>query len=197
MISINKAIKTAGTLFLLAMVSSLVGGGLIATAKQQSVLLTGAILEVINAISVLGIGVLLFPVLKHVWKSAALAYLGFRSLEALVCFSAAILPLLDLANGTNLRSFHTGTLIPLFFCGGALILYTVLFKYRLLPRFICIWGWIGVLLIIYLNVYQPQGEAAMLYALPIILNEIFMGIWLIVKGFSTGRKLQKMKYEFI
>lgn len=197
MISTNKAIKAAGALFLTAMVSSLVGGGLIETAKQHSILVAGSILETINAVSVLGIGILLFPVLKKVWKSAALAYLGFRSVEALVCLSAAVLPLLGLTNGAELRSFHTGTLVPLFFCGGALIFYTILFKYRLLPRFISIWGWIGVLLIIYLNVYQPQGETAMLFALPIILNEIFMGIWLIIKGFSKGRKLQKIKYEFI
>ncbi len=197
MISTNKAIKISGVLFLTAMVSSLSGGGLIETATSQSVLIAGVLLEVINALSVLGIGILLFPILKRLWKSAALAYLGFRTLEALVCFSAAILPLLALSESTDIRAFHTGTLIPLFFCGGALIFYTVLFKYQLLPRFISIWGWIGVLLIIYLNVYQPQGEGAVLFALPIILNEIFLGIWLIVKGFSTERKLQKMKYEFI
>ncbi|WP_167618613.1 DUF4386 domain-containing protein [Maribellus sediminis] len=191
MISTNKATKTAGVLFLTAMVSSLVGDGMIESAKHQSILLAGAILEAINAVSVLGIGILLFPVLKKVWKSAAFAYLGFRSVEALVCLSAAILPQLGLINAANLRSFHTGTLIPLFFCGGALIFYTVLFKYRLLPHFISIWGWIGVLLIIYLNVYQPQGEETMLFALPIILNEIFMGIWLIMKGFNLKIKIIK------
>ncbi|WP_340113064.1 DUF4386 domain-containing protein [Maribellus mangrovi] len=184
MISTNKAIKASGALFLTAMVSSLVGGGLIETANEQLLLIAGVILEMFNAISVMGIGILLFPVLKRVWKSAAIGYLGFRMVEALVCLSAALLPLLALTNGTELRAFHTGTLIPLFFCGGALIFYTVLFKYQLLPRFISIWGWAGVLLIIYLNVYQPQGELVLLFALPIILNEFFLGVWLIRKGIS-------------
>jgi len=191
MIASNKAVKVSGVLFLTAMVASLVGGGLIESANEQLILATGVMLEIINALAVLGIGVLLFPVLKRVWRSAAFAYLGFRSVEALVCLSAAILPLIGLTNGSELRAFHTGTLIPLFFCGGALIFYTVLFKYRLLPRFIIIWGWAGVLLIVYLNVYQPQGETAMLFALPIILNEIFLGIWLIVKGLNMN--LKKLK----
>jgi len=190
MITPKTAIKLSGALFLIAMVSSLLGGGLIETAKEQSILILGAILETINALSVLGIGILFFPILKKVWRSAAFAYFGFRSIEALVCLSAAILPLIGLTNDSELRAFHTGTLIPLFFCGGALIFYTVLFKYRLLPRFISIWGWAGVLLIVYLNGYQPQGETAMLFALPIILNEIFLGIWLIVKGLSVSGELQ-------
>ncbi|HYQ55969.1 MAG TPA: DUF4386 domain-containing protein [Draconibacterium sp.] len=187
MIASNKAVKASGVLFLLAMVASLVGGGLIESANEPSILATGVLLEIINALAILGIVVLLFPFLKKVWKKAALAYLGFRSVEALICLSAAILPLLSLTQGAELRVFHTGTLIPLFFCGGALIFYTILFKYRLLPRFISIWGWTGVLLILYLNVYQSQGEAAMIYALPIILNEIFLGIWLILKGDSITR----------
>lgn len=191
MITSKTDIKVSGVLFLTAMVASLVGGGLIESANEQSILATGVMLEIINALSVLGIGVLLFPVLKKVWRSAAFAYLGFRSVEALVCLSAAILPLLSLTQGTELRAFHTGTLIPLFFCGGALIFYTLLYKYRLLPRLISIWGWVSVLLIIYLNGYQPLGETAMLFALPIILNEIFLGIWLIVKGLNMNPKKQK------
>ena len=186
MIASKTAIKVSGVLFLTAMVSSLIGGGLIETAKRQSMLTVGVMLEMINAFSVLGIGVILFPVLKKVWRSAALAYLGFRSVEALVCLSAAILPLLILTNSAELRAFHTGTLIPLFFCGGALIFYTILVKYQLLPRFISIWGWVGVLLIIYLNGYHAKGEAALAFVLPIILNEIFLGIWLVVKGFNNN-----------
>ncbi len=194
MISTIKAIKVSGALFLIAMVSSLVGGGLIETAKVQSVLIFGVILETINAISVLGIGVFLYPVLKQIWRNAALAYLGFRSLEALVCLSAAVLPLLALSNVAELRTFHTGILIPLFFCGGALIFYNILFWYRLLPGFISVWGWVGVILIIYLNVFQPQGETTILFALPIILNEILLGIWLIVKGNDFQQKSNYYEY---
>ncbi len=184
MISVRKATKVSGILFLTAMVTSLHGGGLIETAEEQSILIAGAILELINALSVFGIGILLFPVLKKVWKGASFGYLGFRAVEALVCLTAAILPLLEVTKVADLRTFQTGTLIPLFFSGGALIFYTLLFKHRLLPRFISVWGVVGVLLIIYLNVSQLQGNSAMLFALPIILNEIFLGIWLIVKGFK-------------
>lgn len=184
MISTKKAIKLSGILFLTAMASSLAGGGIIETEPDHPLLFTGVFLEVLNAISVMGIGILLYPVLKRAWKNAAHVYLAFRIMEALVCLSAAIIPLFIFESNSSLRAFHTGTLIPLFFCGGALIFYTVLFFHQLLPRYISIWGWMGVLLIVYLNVYHPQGDAAMLFALPIILNEIFLGTWLIVKGFN-------------
>lgn len=183
--------RIAGALFLLAMITSLTGGLLIETAKGQAILITGVMLEAINALSVLGIAFLLFPVLKQVWRYAAHAFMGFRILESMACLSAALIPLFAFGDGTNLRTFHTGTLIPLFFCGGAFVFYTVLFKHQLLPRFIAIWGWIGVLLIIYLNVYQPQGESAILFALPIISNEIFLGIWLISKGLNYNPEIKK------
>ena len=189
MISVRKATKVSGILFLTAMVTSLLGGGIIETGPNRPLLALAVFLEMINALSVFGIGILLFPVLDKKWNSAARVYLGFRLLEALACLIAALLPVFAFLDFAGSRSFYTGTLIPLFFCGGALIFYALLFKHRLLPRFISVWGWIGVMLIIYLNVYQPQGNAAMLFALPIILNEIFLGTWLIVKGFKQKTKL--------
>lgn len=184
MISINRAISVSGVLFLTAIVTSLLGGGMIESKPGQPLLIIAVFLEVANALSVFGIGILLFPILKQVWKNATHVYLGLRMLEALACLSAALIPLFTFYENSGLRAFHTGTLIPLFFCCGALIFYTILFKYRLLPRFITVWGWFGVMLIIYLNVNQPQGESAMLFAIPIILNEIFLGIWLMAKGFN-------------
>ena len=185
--SIKRNTKIAGALFLVAMISSLVGGGLIESLPNNSktpILYVGILLEIINAISVFGIGILLLPVLKQVWNIVAQVYFGFRIMEALACLSAALIPLFLFGESSDLRVFHTGTLIPLFFCSGALIFYTLLYASQLIPRFISIWGWVGVLFIIYLNVFQPQGEIAILFALPIILNEIFLGIWLITKGFN-------------
>ena len=94
--SYNRNAKLAGALFLIAMVSSLVGGGFIESVpnnSKNSILYIGILLEIINALSVFGIGVLLFPVLKQIWNIAAKVYFGFRIIEALVCLSAAIVPL--------------------------------------------------------------------------------------------------------
>ncbi len=185
--SLKKTAKLVGALFLIAMVTSLLGGGLIETVQQQSdnpLLVAGVLLEVINALSVLGIGILLYPVLKSFHSGAAKAYLGLRILESLACLAAPLI-LIFWTNRSDLRVIFTSSVIPLFFCCGALVLYSVLSKYRLLPRFISIWGFIGVAGIVALNTFKIQSSLGMILALPIILNEIFMGIWLIVKGFNT------------
>jgi hypothetical protein len=46
---------------------------------------------------------------------------------------------------------------------------------------------VSVLIINLLSLKLEIGmEISMIFALPIILNEIFMGIWLIVKGFNPS-----------
>ena len=183
--SVNRA-KYAGILFLVAMIASLAGGGLLESTndeKSNSLFIIGIILEIINALAVLGIGIFLFPVLKSFRKSAATTYLGLRIIEALACLAAPLV-LVIFSNSEELRMLFTGKLIPLFFCSGALVLYTVLFVSQILPRFISVWGFIGVAGIIVLNVVNLESSAGMLLALPIILNEILLGIWLIVKGFN-------------
>ena len=84
---------------------------------------------------------------------------------------------------TDPRSELLGILVPIFFGLGALIFYALVFKTRLLPRFISIWGFAGVLLMGALNIFD-LGDSSMFFALPIITNEIFLGIWLIAKGFN-------------
>lgn len=180
----RKATRIAGVLFIVALLASLIGGGLIETAKEQPKLIAGVIMEIVNAVAVLGIGILLFSVLKQFSENAVYAYLGFRIIESLACFSASFVVL---TGSTELRVFHSGILIPSFFCGGALIFYTILFRYRLLPRFIAIWGLVGVLLIIFLNVFKPEGQTGLMLALPIVLNEILLGIWLISRGLKIDQ----------
>lgn len=178
--------KLTGTLFLTAMAASLVGGGLIETANGETnelLIATGVILEIVNALSVFGIGILLYPILKNFQKKTAQSYLFLRILEATACLAAPLV-LVAFSNTTELRMLFTGKLIPLFFCSAAIVLYSILYLYRLLPRFISVWGLIGVAGIIVLNFANIKASAGMLLALPIILNEIFMGIWLIVKGFN-------------
>jgi hypothetical protein len=89
---------------------------------------------------------------------------------------------------TFIRSFSAGLPLALFFCLGAYCLYIGLYQSRLLPRFIPVWGLIAVTMVLGMNIFiqfQPLGMAVnMVLALPMILNEIFMGLWLIVKGFN-------------
>jgi hypothetical protein len=207
-----------GILFLIAMVSSLVGGGLIesvistpdylvsASANQNQVL-TGMFLELINGISVVGIGILMLPILKKFNKSMAYGYVGLRIIESVSIIISAIIPLSIvklsqeyLASGASNDSYFqtqgalliaergwgVSIFIPVFFSLGALLFYYLLYTSKLVPRFIPVWGFIGVVSIVTLNLIGTTSNIGMILALPIISNEIFLGVWLIIKGFNSS-----------
>jgi hypothetical protein len=56
------------------------------------------------------------------------------------------------------------------------------------PRLISVWGLLAVVLMVARNLLVAFGVsigADMVLVLPIILNEIFLGIWLMAKGFNA------------
>jgi hypothetical protein len=174
-----------------------------AAAANQGTLLAGIFLELTCADCVVGIAMFMSPILKTASPTLAAGYLGFRTVEAVFCALMTIAPtsLITLAGkpvtATSsgaaqtvilIRSFSSGLPLALFFCLGAYCLYTGLLRGHLLPRFIPVWGLIAVTLVVVLNIiiqFHPlEMTVNMLLALPMILNEIFMGIWMIVKGFN-------------
>jgi hypothetical protein len=216
--------KTAGfvgALFLTAMVASLLGGGFVESvisapnhlimSENETLLIVGVLLELVNAIAVIGIGVLMFTVLKRHNETMALGYFSIRIVEAVFCTMIVISPLslirlsheyatagagavqFPMTGALSIaeRASVSGLLIPVFFSLGALLLYSSLYQSKLLPRFISVWGFVAAVLILILNLLSTFGlelgmGLSMVFALPIILNEIFMGIWLIAKGFNPS-----------
>jgi hypothetical protein len=110
-----------GALILTATTSYLVGDALIASAVDQerlsnpneAQLVTGALLEFVNAAAVVGIGVLLFPILRRYREGMALAYAGTGIIESALLLVSALfvlllLPLNEAADAAQLQA--TGTL---------------------------------------------------------------------------------------
>jgi hypothetical protein len=215
----KKTAKIVGALFLTAMVASLLGGGLVesvlsspdtlmAVSENASLVIFGTLLELLNAIAVIGIAVLLFSYLRQHSLNMALGYLALRIVEAVFCSIIVIGPLslvalsqqytptqaaaLSAAGSLAMagRASVSGVLIPVFFGIGALLFYTSAYQSRLLPRLLAAWGLIGAVLILancLLQMLNPELSTGvqMIFALPIISNEIFLGIWLMLKGFNT------------
>jgi hypothetical protein len=213
--------RIVGALFLIAMVTSLLGGvwlesitgepGYLAEVSSQGTqVLLGVLLELVNCIAVVGIAALLFPLMRVQNGALAAGYLGARVVEVVVLSVAALSPLLLVTLGEEYlaagapdaayfetagalvmaaRGHLASLLTPIFFSLGALLLYVFLYRSRLVPRFIPIWGFIGVAAMFTLNMVQAFGmsiSAAMVFVLPMILNEIFLGLWLLVRGFSPS-----------
>ena len=152
----RKTAATVGALFLIAMVASLVGGGLVesvisvpdtftAISENETLLTAGILLELVNAIAVVGIGVLMFTVLKRHNETLATGYLSLRIVEAVFCSVIVVSPLslirlseeyattgadtvhLNMAGALSIaeRASVSGLLVPVFFslgCSPALFL---------------------------------------------------------------------------
>lgn len=182
---------------------------LVRAAAGPAGLWTGVALELVNALAVIVIAVALYGIVKRASEGMALGYLAFRVVEAAALVAAAILPIRMIGLGRQLataeaaarsdlgvvgeqlvatRAWLAGVPVPLFFCLGALLLYAWLFRSRMLPRFIPVWGLLGVVGIAVVNVVDVGTATAMILALPIILNELFMGGWLLFRGFSRGAR---------
>jgi hypothetical protein len=178
-------------------------------SAQKNQVLLGVLLELVNCLAVVGIAAALFPLMKEQNEALAAGYLGTRVVEAVILSMAAISPLLLVtlsqeylaAGASNAGYFQSaGTLVmaarehlaslltPIFFSLAALLLYYFLYRSRLVPRFIPVWGFIAVAALLTWNMLEAFGmsiSAGMVFALPMILNEILLGIWLIAKGFNV------------
>lgn len=175
-----------------------------------SLVMSGVLLELLNGIAVIGIAVMMFPIFKKFNEALALGYVAFRIIEAVIVFAAVISPLALLslsqeyasggaadssyfpsvwASFVTLRTILAAQMLGIFFSLAALLFYYLIYQSKLLPRFISIWGLIAAILILAWNLLELIGisiSGGLFLALPIILNEIFMGIWLIVKGFNSS-----------
>lgn len=216
----RKVAIITGALFLTAIVTSLGGGiwletmlsapdSLSTIAGNESQVVMGVLIELINCVAVIGIAMLLYPVFKQLNEALAIGYVGFRLTEAIILVMAVVSPLVlvtlsqeyttaGAADATyfqslaaillSARSYLTGLLVTVFFSLSALVLYYLSYQSRLIPRFISVWGFIAVLLVFAWNLLEAFGistDVGIIFGLPMILNEVILGIWLIVKGFNT------------
>ena len=223
MIIIKKSSRIVGILFLTAMVASLLGAGLVESilsapdylkeiSENETRMVIGALLELLNGIAVIGIGVLMFSILRQHNETIARGYLALRIVEAVFCSVIVISPLSLMALSQEYlkagsteavvfqitgalsiaeRSSVANLLIPIFFSLGALVLYSSLYQSKLLPRFIAASGFVAAVLVIINTILltftvKLSMAISLIFVLPIITNEIFLGVWLIVKGFSPA-----------
>ena len=172
----------------------------------------GVLLELTNHIAVVGIAVVIYPVLKPFSERLALGYVAARSIEA-VLFAVGTLHLLTLvfvghefvdAGAPTSSFFHTlgsvlhaghdwdnAALAFTAFSLGALMLNYLLFRARLVPRWISAFGFLAAgsilaaRMMVISGIDLPSGTVTMLDA-PIFLQEMVFAVWLIVRGFDAS-----------
>ena len=181
-----------GLLFLVSTLAFMIGSNLIQSflideTQNKPPLILGVILEIICGVAVVGIGVLMFPILKMFNKRLALGYVVFRVVECTIIIVGGIylLSLLELM-------WKYEMIIFVFTALGGLLFSYLLFQSKLIPRYLSGLGIIGYAMLLLgvvldmFSIFNINDGAGMLIYLPGGLFELFLPIWLFVKGFNSS-----------
>jgi len=185
-------------------------------AADETQIRIAALLDLVTAAAVVAIPIMLFSILKRHGETISVGYLVARVLEAVVIIVGAIglLALLvvsqDFVAGTqgDAASFETlGSMLlgvrdltdplgtQLIFALTAAILNYSLYRTRLVPRFLSIWGLVGMPLMLasgLLGLFgnDPFSTTSIVLAAPLAINEMALVVWLLVKGYNSPQTAQ-------
>jgi hypothetical protein len=176
-------------------------------AGPDTAIIIGGILEIFMALACIGTAVVLYPVLKRQNEGIAMGFIGTRVLEASTIFAdvVCLLTIVTLRRaGVGADGLVTGkTLVAmygLFRLGqnlmpavNDLLLGSLLYQSRLVPRIMPLLGLIGAPFLIANTIVVMFGiTSGPIYlltgigVLPIALFEFSLGVWLTVKGFDPS-----------
>jgi hypothetical protein len=175
--------------------------------------LVGGFLEVIVALAGIGTAVTLYPVMKRQSEGLALGFVTSRVVEGIMIFTGVVSLLslvtvhqdLGAAAGANAASLvatgasHVAVYKWTFLLSqslmpgiNALLLGSLMYRSRLVPRIIPVTGLIGGPLLVIavfamlLGQHSSLTGLATLPVIPVAAWEFSLGIWLIVKGFRPS-----------
>ncbi len=213
--SLRKTALVAGAFYLLTFVSiptlalygSVRGPNYIVGPGPDTSVILGGVLEMIVALACIGTAVTLYPVVKRQNEGVALGFVGVRVLEAATIY-AGIVSLLSVVTlrqaGAGAGALVTGQALVAqyywtFLLGqsflpavNAVLLGSLLYQSRLVPRVLPVLGFIGAALLVAAwtaTLFGLLGQVSALSALaaiPIALWEFSLGIYLVVKGFKPS-----------
>ncbi|MGM0879659.1 MAG: DUF4386 domain-containing protein [Bacillota bacterium] len=173
---------------------------------DRTKVIAGIFFELINSAAVVGIALLMFPILKQHNEAIALGYFGSRIIESALLIVSTLSPLVLItlseeyitAGATGDSYFQTiGSaaikghymafeMAMLVLSLGSLIFCYLLYKTKLIPRFISVIGLIGYAALFASGCSAIFGyDIGTILYIPGALFEIIFPIWLIVKGFNS------------
>jgi hypothetical protein len=219
--SYRKTAIAVGVIYLLGMVVGVGGNVLIqsmlgasdplaSVGANRMLVAVGVVLWLIAVAGDAAHGILMFPVLKRFSERIAFGYFGARIMDAIFVGIMALLILfqIPLANEylkagapeivqamsavlmqAQLYAYHFGMLTV--GVAGLMLCY-LFYKTQLLPRFLGVWGLVGYAVILGGSVLEVLGFSLnSIHTIPGGLWELFIGVWLILKGFSASPVLDE------
>ena len=181
----------------------------IATNEGQMIILTA--MKFLMGVACAGIGLALYPILRRYNEGLAFGAAGFRVIEGALDIVGALLLVLLLvlsqefvkAGAPESSYFQTADVlinagtdwlqhvaVLLTFSIGALMYYIVFYQFKLVPRWLSVWGLVGITLtitsalLVMFHLVPPFGTIQILLNLPILPQEMVLAVWLIAKGIN-------------
>jgi len=194
---------------------------LTAVAANESSIVLGALLVLVMGFPLAMIPVIMFPIFRKYNEPLALGSVVFRGvLEAVTYMVIAICWLMFIPAGqafvnagavdaTTFQAmgnfikqavYWTEHLLALVFTIGALMLYWLFYKTKLIPSWLALWGFFGAILYFaapVLNLFDPQHPALSLgvkwgnLMAPLAIQEMVFALWMIIKGFNPSAPVSK------
>ncbi len=188
------------------------GDPLAAAAANANQLIVAALCVLLMCLALAMVPVVLYPVLRRHSEVLALGYVVFRgALETVAGLVVPVAWLLLVApgqlavqagaatasglQGAGALLLKAGGEFPfagMIFLLGALMFYTVLYRSRLVPRWLTVWGLAAVIPYLaaeFLGLFgllDPMSSTATLLYLPMAVQEMVLAVWLIAKGFNPA-----------
>jgi Domain of unknown function (DUF4386) len=176
-------------------------------SANSTMVAIGALLWLLAVAGDAAHGVLMFPILRRHHERVAFGHLGARILDAVFIAVMVLFILLQIPLGSEyLRAGAADTAylqalssivqqgqlyaydigMTTLGVAGVLLNYTLL-RAKLIPRPLALWGLIGYGIIFAGMVSEVMGSGlGLASSIPGGLWEVFIGVWLIVKGFSPA-----------
>ena len=182
------------------------------TYPNRMTVMTGVLIEFAGVIGLIFIPILLYPFLRIYNQALAFGYISIRLFEVVLLSFAQITKLSIIGLSQNYLassgdpSFFLnmgdmiqavlywadsgGLLYIIVFVLGATLFYYGLIRTKLIPRWISVFGIVSAVILLIASMmfyweYIP-AETAILFMLPLALQEIIMALWMFAKGFNTS-----------
>lgn len=183
-----------------------------ASVQHSSAVVTCALLVLVMGLALAFVPVVLFPVLRRINEVLAIGYLVIRGAVETTCYVLSALSLLLLVplgeavaagpgtgtpEGVRLGSLlldhvDVGAVTALVFCLGGAMFYLLLYRSRIVPRWISVWGLAAIplyvaayVLAMYGAIGTDSATQTLLYT-PLAVQEMVLAIWMIARGFRPA-----------
>ena len=179
---------------------------LVEVSANKNQLMIGALLVLTMGFALAMIPVMLFPIFKKYNEPLALGAIVFRGVLEAVGYMAIVISWLLLlilsqvyiqAGSPDNSYFQTlgtvflelgdwiGHLISIVFSLGALMIYYLFYKTKLIPSWLSVWGLVGGLLYLAVPLLAMFGIELEILYIPLAVQEMVFAVWLIVKGVNS------------